>query len=230
MNRPAADPNTQLLDRMVGQLGDIADELVFIGGCATGLFITTPRVQSVRVTTDVDVIAEATTILEYHALEARLRAKGFKPQPDLICRWNIAGLQLDLLPSGPDVLSFHNRWYPQAVASAQAHTLPSGRRIRLVSSALFLATKFEAFHDRGNADFLASHDLEDIITVVDGRETLTDEVAAAPDDVRDYLRSELTALLRDDAFVTALPGHLPGDVVSQARLPQLLEALRRLAA
>jgi hypothetical protein len=36
----------------------------------------------------------------------------------------------------------------------------------------FVATKFEAFHGRGNNDHLASHDLEDIITVVDGRPEL----------------------------------------------------------
>jgi predicted nucleotidyltransferase len=224
------DPNTELLDTMVGLLGDVADDLVFVGGCATGLLITATRVQSVRATTDVDVVAEATTIREYHILEARLRDKGFEPDPEVICRWNVAGLQLDLLPSGPNVLSFHNRWYPHAIATALPHRLPSGRTIRVLTSPLFLATKMEAFLDRGQGDWLASHDLEDIVTVVDGREELIDEVAAASPEIRDYLRSRLGDLLRQEAFLTALPGHLPGDVVSQARLPRLLATLRRLAS
>lgn len=231
MNAGAAyDPNTELLDTMVGLLGDVADDLVFVGGCATGLLVTAIRVQSVRVTTDVDVVAEATTIREYQILETRLRKKKFKPDPEVICRWNVDGLQLDLLPSGPNVLSFHNRWYPYAIETAVPHQLPSGRTIRILTGPLFLATKMEAFLDRGQGDFLASHDLEDIVTVVDGREELVDEVAAANSEIRDYLRSRLGALLRQDSFLTALAGHLPGDAVSQARLPKLLATLRRLAS
>jgi len=87
----------------------------------------------------------------------------------------------------------------------------------------------EAFLDRGQGDFLASHDLEDIITVVDGRPELTDELAAASPEIREYLRSRFADLIRQDAFITALPGHLPGDVASQARLPSLLATIRRLA-
>jgi len=37
----------------------------------------------------------------------------------------------------------------------------------------------EAFADRGHGDFLASHDLEDITTIVDGRSELADEAAVA---------------------------------------------------
>jgi hypothetical protein len=74
----------ELLDTMVGLLGDIADDLVFIGGCATGLWVTAIRVQSVRVTTDVDVVTEAMTIREYHIVEARLRQKKFEPDPEVI--------------------------------------------------------------------------------------------------------------------------------------------------
>jgi hypothetical protein len=102
--------------------------------------------------------------------------------------------------------------------------------IRVLTSPLFLATKMEAFLDRGQGDFLASHDLEDIITVVDGRPELTAELAAASPEIREYLRSRFADFIRQDAFITALPGHLPGDVASQARLPSLLATIRRLAS
>jgi hypothetical protein len=49
--------NTVLLDEMVGLLGEIAADLVFVGGYATGPLVTSLRAQSVRVTTDVDVVA-----------------------------------------------------------------------------------------------------------------------------------------------------------------------------
>lgn len=224
-----SDPNLELLSTMVDLLGDIADELVFVGGCATGLFITSMRAQTVRVTWDVDVVAEAATLREYHAIEARLRKKGFRHDPEIVCRWTVQALQLDLLPSAPGVLGFHNRWYPKALATAQSRRLPSGRVIRLVTSPLFLATKLEAFLDRGQGDYLVSHDLEDIITVVDGRESLLNEVEAVDADVRTYIRERITALLRDEDFLTAVPGYLPGDVVSQARLPNVMDVLKRLA-
>lgn len=227
-DRPV-DPNLYLLDSMVRRLGEIAEDLVFVGGCATGLLVTTPRAQSVRVTNDVDVVVEAATVSQYHAIEARLRKAGFSPDPEVICRWRASGMQLDVMPSSPDVLGFANRWYPQAIATALERKLPSGRSIRHVAGAEFLATKFEAFRDRGNGDYLASHDMEDIITVLDGRDEIESEVVAAPRDVREYLVNALALALRDDSFMTALAGHLPGDAASQARLPLLMSRLGRIA-
>lgn len=202
-DRPA-DPNLYLLDRMVGQLGPIADELVFVGGCATGLLVTAPRAQSIRVTNDVDVVAEAATIAQYHLIETRLRKVGFSPDPEVICRWRAAGMQLDVMPSSPDVLGFANRWYPEALATALECRLPSGRTIRHVAGAEFLATKFEAFKDRGKGDYLASHDMEDIVAILDGRDEIEAEVGAAKPALREYLIATLAAALRDDSFLTAL--------------------------
>lgn len=170
-----------------------------------------------------------TTLREYHALEKRIKSKGFQPDPEIICRWRLVGLQLDVMPSQPGVLGFHNRWYPLAASTATPHALTSGRTIQLVTSPLFLATKFEAFRDRGAGDYLASHDLEDIVTVVDGREELMDEVRASSTEIRAYLGRQLTELLAEEAFLNALAGHLPGDSASQSRLPIILDRLRRLA-
>ena len=134
------------------------------------------------------------------------------------------------MPSEPGILSFHNRWYPLAVTTAKPVRLPSGRVISLIAPPVFIATKLEAFHDRGENDFLGSHDLEDIVTVVDGRSELLEEVRVAPDDLRKYLASEFRDLISTSAFLDALPGHLPGDAASQARMPELLRRLRFLAA
>lgn len=73
------------------------------------------------------------------------------------------------MPSQPGVLSFHNRWYPLAVTTASPMTFPSRHSIKLITAPVFVATKLEAFKGRGNRDFLASHDLEDVVTVVGGR-------------------------------------------------------------
>lgn len=72
-----------------------------------------------------------------------------------------------------------------------------------------------------------SHDLEDVITVIDARPEIVDEMRSAPADVRAYIAAELQQLLSARAFTDALPGFLLPDAATQARLPILV---RRLAA
>jgi hypothetical protein len=86
--------------------------------------------------------------------------------------------------------------------------LPSGQIIKLVTPPLFLATKLEAFRGRGGGDFLASHDLEDIIAVVDGRHELLEDVMRSAAPLRAHIAREITALLQMPEFNQALPGHL----------------------
>jgi predicted nucleotidyltransferase len=226
------NPNLAMLEIAVQALGDLCDSLVFIGGCATGLLLTTVRAQQIRATEDVDVITRVATISGYHSVETRLSARGFKhdASPEApICRWIRASVTLDLMPSEPGILSFHNRWYPMAVDTAQPVRLPSGGVIALIAAPVFIATKLEAFRDRGRSDFLASHDLEDIVTVVDGRPALPDEILAAPADLRDYLVQQFRTLTASTELLDALAGHLPGDSASQARLPELIRRLREIA-
>ncbi len=226
------NPNVAMVELTAHRLGDLCDELVLVGGCATDLLVTVARAQQSRATDDVDVVTGATTIRDYHLVESQLEVRGFRrdTSPDApICRWISDRVILDLMPSGPGVLGFHNRWYPLALKTSVGVSLPSGRVVRLIRAPEFVATKLEAFAGRGNADFLASHDLEDIITVIDGRESLLDEVAASQRDLRDYLTQQFSALIATNDFLNALAGHLPGDAASQARLPQLETRVRFLA-
>jgi predicted nucleotidyltransferase len=101
--------------------------------------------------------------------------------------------------------------------------------IPVISAPLFVATKLEAFHNRGKGDYLASHDLEDLITVIDGREELFTEIQASEEELKRYIAAELSKLLQERDFQLALPGQLSGDAASQARLPQLLRRMRMMA-
>ena len=92
-----------------------------------------------------------------------------------------------------------------------------------------MATKLEAFKGRGGRDYFASHDLEDVISVIDGRPELLEEVRATSDDLRAYLAREFDSLLRDSRFIDALPGHLPPDTASQSRIPMLMNRIEDLA-
>ena len=69
-----------------------------------------------------------------------------------------------------------------------------------------------------------------MIVVVDGRPELVNEVRAGDSEVRAYLAQSLGALLQNRAFVEILPGYLPGDEASQARVALIRDRLGQLAA
>lgn len=72
------DINIRLIIHVAKCLGDLRKKVVFVGGCATGLFITDPAMPEVRATQDVDVIVEVASRVQYYNIEEELRAKGFK--------------------------------------------------------------------------------------------------------------------------------------------------------
>lgn len=226
---PTTDPRLALLAR---RLGDLAEHVVFAGGSVLGLLIDDAAAAGVRPTDDVDVIVDVTNRRAYDALAARLRKRGFHPDTSEgapLCRWRVDDLIVDVMPTNADVIGFTNRWYSDAITHARRINLDSGPPIRVVSAPHFIATKLEAFFGRGEGDYMASHDLEDIIAVVEGRDALLDEIRTSPLPLRTYLGDTFRTLLQNDAFVDALPGHLPGDEASQQRLPLLLERLRDIA-
>ena len=170
------DPNIPMLELMASRLGPLLEQLVFVGGCTTGLFVTDPLIPPVRVTRDVDVITEASSRHDYHLQEEKLRQLGFTPDqsPEApICRWRIGELLLDLMPTDPAILGFANRWYGDALKQAIPVALPSGQIIRTLTPPHFLATKLEAFHGRGKGDYWGSHDMEDIVCLIDGRREIS---------------------------------------------------------
>jgi predicted nucleotidyltransferase len=230
------NPNLAILELVAQALGPVCDSVIFVGGCATGLLLTQERPDRIRITEDVDIVAQALTVHDYHAIEKRVRAQGFSNdmRPDApICRWVYKNVTLDLMPTVKDILGFANRWYPLALETAELVTLPSGKTIKLITAPLFIGTKLEAFKDRGKdangkPDFLGSHDLEDIITVADRRPELLSECRAAALGLRTYLSTEFTALFSNPEFEQSLPGHLPGDAFSQQRARPLATILREL--
>lgn len=222
----------QAIRLVAERLDSLAERVVFLGGATLGLFITEPGAAPPRPTKDVDLIVEI-TMLEHLNLSFRsqLVRRGFREVTNegVICRWEIEGTKVDIMPTTPGILGPSNRWYPAAAAQAQRYQFPDGPSIRLISPACFLATKIEAFANRGQGDFSGSHDLEDVISVIDGRPTIEEEVASATPEIRDYLGREIARLLTNEAFLESLPGQLRGDSASQARLPGLRARLRRIA-
>jgi predicted nucleotidyltransferase len=225
------DPNVAMLEMVAKALGPINDRVVYVGGCAVGLLITDLARPVVRATKDVDVFVEIGSRAKYYELSEELRHEGFVEdhEDDVICRWKLEKLQVDIMPTDPSVLGFSNKWSLPAVRDAETILLPSGRQIRLIAPAMLVATKIEAFHDRGNGSFGSSHDIEDIVNLVDGREELTSEIRAADEAVRTYLANELDDLLGQPSFIEGLAWHLGPSTEDQARVEVVIARLRQIA-
>lgn len=229
----APDPNLELLIRVAEALGELRERFVFVGGCATGLLVTDPAAPGPRPTRDVDVIVEVGALLEYREIGRALAAKGFS-QPlaagDPPYRWTGRdGSKLDVMPTEEAILGFANRWYREAIAAAREVRLREGLSIRLVTAPYFLATKYEAFLGRGGGDYLASHDFEDMIAVIDGRPELEDEVRAAEPRLRKHLTSVMRKTIADERFLSVLAGFVIEDGSSPDRASELRARLERLA-
>jgi hypothetical protein len=108
------------------------------------------------------------------------------------------------------ILGFENQWQRPALDHAKALPLPSGRRIPAIPPPYLVATKLEAWKGRGEGDHLRSHDLEDIVTLVDGRAEIVDEVKDASSELRSFLSHEVGTLLDQSRFLDLVDGTVVG--------------------
>lgn len=222
-----ADPNRADLIQVALKMGTMNREVVYIGGVVTGLLISDPAAPEIRITNDVDCIIEVATRVDYDTrVRAMLIERGFREMQGEgipICAWTFDGLRVDVMPTN-DALGFSNRWYEGAIRTATQHDLGE-ISIQVITPPYFLATKFVAFESRGGGDFLKSHDLEDIIALIDGRPEITWEIQHSETDLKNYLKSKFNQLLSNPDFVVTLPGH----VIDTARTPIVLERIRQIA-
>jgi predicted nucleotidyltransferase len=224
------DPNLAQLLAVATKLEPLLERIAFVGGCVTGLLATSAAAAPVRVTVDVDVIVEAATYAEFTVLEQQLRQLGFRESRQEgapVCRWVSGDLVLDFMPVDPSILGFSNRWYAPAIMAVQKVPL-GGREIRVITAPYFIATKLEAFRGRGRNDFSLSRDLEDIVTVIDGRREINVEILAAIPELQRYLSDEFRALLSNRDFLESLPGHLLPDRKSQQRIGIVIGRMRQM--
>jgi predicted nucleotidyltransferase len=228
----AKDANLERLKLVAIRLGPLLERVVFVGGCVTGLLITDEAVEDVRPTDDVDFIVEVASKAEYAKLEKELRKLGFRQDPfeaGNICRWQIENVLIDVMPTDASILNFGNQWYGPAIENAQTLDLAPELACQVITSPYFIATKMEAFLNRGQSDYLTSHDMEDIITVIDGRPELVDEIRASSKELRSYLAEKFGFELDEGELEDALPGYLNTDVSSQARIQFILPRIKEIA-
>jgi predicted nucleotidyltransferase len=222
----------RMIAQVVRSLGaDLTSQVAFVGGCTTGLLIDDAFArEGVRHTDDVDLIVHVVGYGGWYQLQQELRKRGFREDVDEdapICAMRCGELRVDFMPDDPEVLGFSNKWYREALASAFDYSLDEGMTIRLVSPEYFIATKLEAYRGRGNEDPLSSRDIEDLLTIIDGREQIIDELSKGSAALNAYVASAIGELLKEDDFHYAIQSAARGD---RDRHDRIVSRLRIIAA
>jgi hypothetical protein len=225
-----AEISPSLLSMVAEKLDRLGLNYAFVGGSIVGFLLDNAELSPVRPTDDLDIILEVLTTQRYSDIEAKLRGAGFSHdtrQGAPMCRWTLRGLTIDIMPTDGGFLGLNTSWFAEALASATRRTV-GGFSLKIISPVAFIATKLAAFADRGKGDYFASHDLEDLMTVIDGRAAIVEEIATAPAALRGYVVSSLERINQVSEFQEALPGYLPSDDASQQRLPLLRKRLEAI--
>jgi hypothetical protein len=111
--------------------------MVFLGGAATSLLITDPALPYIRTTSDVDVIVEVLSRMDYCRLEDALREREFTQSIDSghpVCRWSFHGVIVDITPTDEKILGFSNRWYSQAIQQSEVVRIDEDLEVRVVTA------------------------------------------------------------------------------------------------
>ncbi|MCO8089578.1 hypothetical protein [Acinetobacter indicus] len=201
-----------MLDKIAQALPqEYLDEMAFIGGCTTALFLDIPNAEEgIRATYDVDLIVDISTRTAWYKLEDSLRELGFKNDldDDILCRFKLNDIIVDFMPINQDILGFTNYWYEKSMKHTNEYILPSNTKIKILDACYFLATKFEAYQGRGNNDPMSSKDIEDILNVVAGRSTIIGEIYDAEPELQDYLGNQFAKLISHADWQYVLQGNV----------------------
>ncbi|MCQ2351650.1 MAG: hypothetical protein MJ003_06750 [Paludibacteraceae bacterium] len=191
--------NIEHLQTVAEGMGDLNEQIVYIGGSTVGLYATDPAKTDPRPTNDVDCVVELYSFIEYNKFCELLKNKHFSndtTQDAPICRWIYKDEIVDVIPDDESILGFTNRWYKPGFNNKEKYTLPSGRTIRILPVTFFVATKLEAMRSRGGNDLRISHDFEDLIYVLNYCPEFNDRWECESDiSLKQYIKEQFSILL-----------------------------------
>ena len=232
-----ANSNLRNLDLIAKALGPIKDRFVFVGGTVCSLYYDDTASPASRTTQDVDLIIEILTYQEWHSLENDLATLGFtydRSDNAPICRKLFNGLKVDFMPTEEAVLNLKSRWFKEGFATAVKKRLPSGTEIKILAFEYFLASKFDAFFERGlntnnEPDFAASKDFEDIVCCLTYNKSFLQNIPKGSN-VINYLTACSKRVMQKENIKEFIQGHLhpsePDQITNRAcQVFTLLSAL-----
>lgn len=201
--------NRKATIKIARALEELNREVVFVGGAMVSLYIDDPAAEDIRPTKDIDITFQVTTLGKLEQLRESLAQKGFiqTHEDDIICRFRYEELIVDVMSTKSVGWAPSNRWFMPGFNKAIEYNLDE-IVIKVLSLPYFLASKMEAFFDRGIKDLYGSHDFEDIIYIFNHISNIEDQVLSADQEVKQYLIKSTQMIFNDDKILSVIPGHL----------------------
>ncbi|MGO3654883.1 MAG: hypothetical protein ACTJFN_10990 [Sphingobacterium sp.] len=210
-------------------LEELAKDVVFVGGATVSLY--TDRVaEEVHPTDDIDILVELVSYQGYADIEEKLRQKGFINdwESGVICRYKVQGIIVDVMPTSDRILGFSNKWYTPGFSNAIDYTLDEKHVIKIFSPPYFLATKLEAFKNRGHEDGRTSTDFEDIVYFLNNRSTIWKELKNTEPHLKTYIVDSFRDLLNNKYIDEWISVHL--EYTEQERQYFILDSMQDIVA
>lgn len=224
--------NTQLnlaATRVVAEhLADLNDEVIYVGGSVVSLYVNDPAAEEARYTEDIDLTFEVLTITDLEALRIKLVERGFKQShhDEVICRFRLNDIKVDVMSTNSVGWAPSNPWFKKGFKKS-CEIEVNDLRIKILTLPYFLCTKFAAFEDRGSKDPYSSHDLEDIIYILNNTTGIEREIDLSDNQVKTYLKNQLALLLNHKDMPSIIECHLPYNQ-SAERLAIVLKRIQRI--
>jgi len=219
--------NIAVVAEVAGTLEKLNEKVVFVGGAIISLYADDPAADEIRPTQDVDVTLEILNLSHWEKVQNDLLQLGFSPDPfgHSICSYKYRGIAVDIISNANSSIGPSNRWYEVGFENLWS-SYALDQRVNLLSAPCFLATKFEAFQDRGK-DYRTSHDIEDIVYVLDNRINIVDEIKRDDPRVINYLKSQLSLILEKGLLTEVLYAHIHPLIIGD-RLPIIAEKIHAI--
>jgi predicted nucleotidyltransferase len=184
--------NLGVVKKVARALDHLRMRVAFVGGAVISLYTDDPSADELRPTKDIDLSITLEGYGAWVKLQEELAALGFTPDvhAQVICRFTYEDITVDLMPDDESILGFSNPWYKPGLEKTKLYSLDQDLSIKLLPLPYFLATKFSAFHGRGQSAYRTSHDFEDIIYLTDNVTTFVEEIRNADPAVRDFLTQQ----------------------------------------
>jgi predicted nucleotidyltransferase len=201
--------NKAVIKKISQALGDLNEQVIYVGGATVGLYINDPAADDVRPTKDVDISLSIASIGELEKFREELIKRGFRQTSgdSVVCRFRYEDLMVDVMNTKSIGWAPANVWF--APGFKQKETIGiEGQSIHLLPLPYFLATKFAAYFDRGKNEPRTSHDFEDIVYILDNRTDLVEIMINAQPDVKAFLNSSFLKILHEPVMQEAISGNL----------------------